>query len=59
MGGTSGFFCLLHPDLKQSYNQSVMCYLRGWKASEELNKGRLGSGLKQFWKAKSKKNDQI
>lgn len=36
-----------------------MRYLRGWKAREELNKGRLGSGLKQFWKAKSRKNDQI
>lgn len=48
MGGTSGFFCLLHPDPQQSYNQSVMRYLRGWKAREELNKGRLGSVLKQF-----------
>ena len=43
-------FCITHDpkEIKKKPFQSVMRYLRGWKAREELNKGRLGSGLKQF-----------
>ena len=55
MGGTSGFFCLLHPDLQQSYNQSVMRYLRGWKSQRGVEQGEAGQWPKAVLKSKVQK----